>query len=866
MPPGPAGAGPLGCSRGAARAATPMRRLAYPLLVLLAAALIALLGTPPQEDGGPQPVAPGAAPQAGGVAPATGAVPDGGEDADRRALDPPVPIDGRSEPGPLLRVRDARGEAPAAGARVLLLDPARLGERRAALEQLPWWELEARHADFGRAGRTDPAGELRLPPLSAGSSLFVRRGTAVGLLALDAPAGAEAVLELRLCESPAMTLEVLDEEGAAAAGVPVGLRPAGSPVWLFERTTDAHGRVVLEHLAPLFARLPSPALEAGVRLPLAAPPAVALDRDALEPGPHRLRLGPTGSVAVRVVGEDGAPPAPGGAVVLAATSDLGRLGEEQTVPLDDAGRAVFTRVGLGLRMECRFERDGRASGAAVAFPGPVWTGERVEHRLELSSTRLLLRGRVLDPDGAPRGDLELRARLERPSLGGPTEELVLRTEADGAFESTWPWRPAAAPPDRLVLLEYAAGQTTPHARAELALPPLDGPGSHALGDAVMRPVPALVSGVLLDEAGAPMPGRLLHVEEWVPLADLGHGDGFWQTEPAWSARTDADGAFVVRGRAPLDRVRLSFRAPGYRPLRQPFAPGDRGLVLRAERGAELLGRLLLPEGVDPARLVLQLRRLPNGPPFGPDRVADDGGFAWTALPTGEFSFRVVLGQTDDAPLAEVGPLAVQQGATTRDPRLDPVDLRDRIRLLRFRVSDPEGQPVAAAQVVEPGPGAARSFAAVRDGHGALLTARWPLDLEVRAEGYRPVRLSGVDGDREVVLRPGIRVTLRLDEPPVLDPGQRIGISLVPVAGDGIAGEVRGALGADGRVELVLPAAGDYLVLPALWTPRDRTGVRRDAIGRREEAARIRVADGDTPQEFAVPLDRAALRALLERRR
>ncbi len=843
-----------------------MRRLAYPLLVLLAAALIALLGTPPQEDAVPGAGDRGAGPPEGPSATAPGIAPAGEDAADRRAFDTPVPWDSSGEAGPLLRVRDARGEAPAAEARVLVLDPTRLGERRAALEQLPWWELEARHADFGHAGRTDAAGELRLPPLPAGASLFVRRGAAVGLLVLDAAAGPEAVLELALRDSPAVTVEVLDAEGEPAAGVPVGLRPAGSSAWLFERRTDARGRVVLEHLAPLFARLPSPALEVGVRLPLAAPPAVTLDRDVLDSGPHRLRLGPTGSVAVSVFGEDGRPPAPGGVVVLAATSDLGRLGEEQTVPLDDAGRAVFPRVGLGLRMECRFERDSRISGAAVAFDGPVWTKERIDQRLELAATRLLLRGRVLDPGGAPRGDLELRARLERPSLGGATEELVLRTDADGVFEGAWPWRPDATPPDRLVLLEYAAGQTTPHARAEFALPPLDGPGSRALGDAVLRPVPALVSGVLLDEAGAPMPGRLLHVEEWVPMDGLGYGGGFWQTDPAWSARTGADGAFVVRGRAPLDRVRLSFQAAGYRPLRQPFAPGDSGLVLRAERGAELLGRLLLPEGVDPARLVLQLRRLPNGPPFGPDRVADDGGFAWTALPTGEFSFRVVLGQTDDAPLVEVGPLAVEQGATTRDPRLDPVDLRDRLRLLRFRVRDQDGQPVPAAQVVEPGPGAARSFAAVRDGHGALLTARWPLDLEVRAEGFRPVRLSGVDGDREVALRPGIRVTLRLDEPPVLDPGQRIGISLVPVAGDGISGELRGALDADGRVELVLPDAGDYLVLPALWTPRDRTGVRRDPIGRREEAALIRVADGDTPQEFPVTLDRAALRALLERRR
>ena len=141
-----------------------------------------------------------------------------------------------------------------------------------------------------------------------------------------------------------------------------------------------------------------------------------------------------------------------------------------------------------------------------------------------------------------------------------------------------------------------------------------------------------------------------------------------------------------------------------------------------------------------------------------------GGFTWPVDDADPL--RVTVGATGvDEPVADVSPIAVRPDEITRDSRLDPLDLRGRLRLVRITVVDGDAAAVDGAVVyVEPREGGRSEYGVTtaKEGIASLVMTAGGVDLRVEAAGFRTERARSVSGDTRVTLRRGPRIAFRFD--------------------------------------------------------------------------------------------------------
>ncbi|RMH02606.1 MAG: carboxypeptidase regulatory-like domain-containing protein, partial [Planctomycetota bacterium] len=817
------------------------RRLLFPALAVAGALLVGWLlnsrngvlrrpapSAPPAE-------VPEAAPRPAGAA-GPGRRPDGGGE---RVAAPTAAL-------PLLRIlalEDQDGSA-VPGAEVFLLAAA------AVAEFGPDRPLEDLAEAEGAAARTDREGVARFPAPEDPSLALARSGDLFAVAALPQPPPAE--FRLRLRPAPTLLVRVEEADGAPAAGVPLGLRPDGADLWAAAAVTGADGLARFPHAAALLPEGVGSKVVVGPRLLLAERIEAEADLQAPPAEPLVLRLPATGRVRVQVR-DEGAPfPAGLQRIELAEVDPQpGRPAPILQAAPDADGGARFERVGLGRLLVAEAVFAGGARVPSAPFPGPVAAGEQVEVLLPADRSVVLLAGRVLRPGaGGPLAETTVRIRLEAPSLSGslPIAEGPARTDAGGRFL----WRAeAGGPADRLVVLlpDESGGAEL---RAEAALPTPLPSGRLDLGDLRLAAPPLLVAGRLLEEGGDPIAGGVVLVEE---RFDLPGGGGAWRPNLDWRATSGEDGGFVIHaaeaaGRLPL---RLVFQGPAHLEATAPFQPGQTGVLLQARRAAAMAGRLLLDPGIPPDALAVTARPDRGGRPRTA-AMADDGSFSWRGLEPGGWTVRVeVPGFADDL-LAEIPGLLLEGGRTCRDPRLQEIDLRGRLRRLALTVTDEDGAAVPGTVVREDRPTDGTGPAPFWTAAGRslrLLTPRWPLDLRVEAPGRRTVRLPGVDHDLAVVLRPGLQVVLEISPPPRAGPGEELWVELLrPDAGPG-AIPVRAGIAGDGRAEVRLPEPGAWRLELVRIERSGRARVRGSWSNRRP---RIVVEDRPGIQVFPVGLD------------
>jgi hypothetical protein len=228
--------------------------------------------------------------------------------------------------------------------------------------------------------------------------------------------------------------------------------------------------------------------------------------------------------------------------------------------------------------------------------------------------------------------------------------------------------------------------------------------------------------------------------------------------------------------------------------------------------------------------------------------------------------RVLLRGRDD-PLVEIGGIEVRAGEPTHDPRLQPIDLRGRLRMLDITVRGPDGRPVDAQNggvFVRGEAPALWQGDVLSEGRVTLPLCEPAVDVLVSVPGYRTERLSSVATDTAVVLRLALAVRVRLEQPlPDEDtalllelvPEQRARYRLaapsifarssnVPHGDKAVAwresdGTFLGAVGSPGEYRVVACRAA-----PGSW-PRPRTDFAparaevRDVAGEQEVAVELR---------------------------
>ncbi|MDH3522577.1 MAG: carboxypeptidase-like regulatory domain-containing protein [Acidobacteriota bacterium] len=397
-----------------------------------------------------------------------------------------------------------------------------------------------------------------------------------------------------------------------------------------------------------------------------------------------------------------------------------------------------------------------------------------------------LAGRVVDAEsrrgvgGAFVALLRARARHVRT---GPRGDFTLTGSA-----RQLDWITAAAPGhlETTIRLESAAGEVT----------------------VVLEPALDL-AGVVLDAAGDPVPDA--------EIVATPHGADPWRVNrlaslPIRRAASDSDGAFVLPRLPTASSYAVTARGAGFAPaeriVRAPEAAAA-GLVLRLVGGAAVTGKVVAPSGAPVAAAAVTLERREESPAIRflrSARAADDafvfrarsdaeGEFALPHVPAGRF--RLAIAAPGFA-LETLPGFEIAAGATAHD--VGVVTLAEGVEL-RGRVVDPEGTPLAGAEVEvqEPRqapavlPGAPLEVATGPDGAFAVPDRREGefLDLTVSLPGYAARGLERVEvpaaEDFTIVLAPAVTLRGR-----VVDPrGEAIPRARVEVVREGGGGSFGG---------------------------------------------------------------------------
>ena len=680
-------------------------------------------------------------------------------------------------------VRVLREGAPVVGAEVAWASP----EELSAIRGEPDYVERAKRV--GHRAETDAAGLARIPALGERALVVAWSGAWLAMRSLGAEAP-EQPLELELQLDRTLRVRVVDPLHAPVRGVTVRARlMAGRVEHMNREVTGADGLVAFRHLGvgTGFGHGLDPALASG-KLTLdgvfTTPVEAAFSLSALPAEPIELVLPACGSVVVEVRDEHGQPVTHAARYVQlerarADQSGTQIYGNRENVERElEDGVARFAHVGLDLELEAALDDRPAHEPVETVFAGPRRMGEELHATLTLRGPQTVLLLRVLHPSGEPLRGAEVEAPLTRAMGGGTISDgNTLRTDEEGRARMPLnePWSEGTTLTMRLGYTDPAGERAT----AELDLSRPFPSGVSELGDVRLAWKLPLVAGRVVDAQGAPVAGGMAQVE-------TSHERGPGQ-EPSWYTRfwasIEQDGRFAVHEEPPGGALRLTVENDAFMPSAPvEFAPGARELVVVLQRGGALAGTVLFPEGLgsDAFRIVAAL---------GPDgereaTLGADGAFQLAGLPPGTatLSFQLVQGRLE---LLNVADLAVQDGETNHDPRLERVDLRTAVHRLNVRVHLPDGSPANAGWVralEEHGDEWNVAAFVLEGGAAQLLVHRWPADLVVNVPGFRVVRLADVQADQEVTLEAAFEVRCELPADVPLPASASLQLTLARVGG------------------------------------------------------------------------------------
>lgn len=492
------------------------------------------------------------------------------------------------------------------------LPNARVWIARRDIDAFAWDDAEARYGsralalmlELGDEFAADERGELRVPLVESRTRIHAAAGDLHGGTVATA-SDIECVIELR--RMTGIEIEVVDGGGSPVPGVWLALLEGEDPSAAWTAMTDDTGRASVLDLDDVRSGA-SGRWRVGVAFGAAVPDFVDLDErspswEDVRRRPIRFVLGDTGAVEFQLVDERGQTLAIDAEFALDV--DESRIDAHFTLEenmwhtrLTRNGHVRFEHIALGLPLAIQVWALGFEFDEPADLSGPSLAGETKQVELRCASVRPIARGRVVDPEGRPAAHACLTASRPARDARAPLEHDAVRfactTDAHGAFEAMLRRDFLVLDERELTLMVSDTNRATHVARirvpALVANPRAGSPPSYDFGEVVVEPLEVLVSGVVVDDRGAPVECARIEARDATNGRDIGADDSF-------RCETDEAGHFVVSGDVPSARLAVWAEGDGVsNTVVAERGASDVRLTLRT-RG-RIVGKLLLPPGVD----------------------------------------------------------------------------------------------------------------------------------------------------------------------------------------------------------------------------------------------------------------------------
>lgn len=602
------------------------------------------------------------------------------------------------------------------------------------------WLARALSRSTGPAerGHTGPDGRVWFQPRT--SDVLAVARSADGRASWGTALESDGVpLELTLRPNFDVNVRVLDVNGQPARGAPVVLRrnrrlgPYPFAIDYVSASTDRAGRARLGNVGLATARGGEWTVEVGLPgLERVAAPAPSAAHEL------ELRLPPCGRVEVSVT--RGGQTLSGSAfetLLYDGRDELGP-GSARHGPLSGAARqrahdglTRFDYVPLGLELVARAWSP--AVQHDVRFAGPARPGEtaRVEVALDGGSC---WRGRVLDTRGLPySGPLIVRAELGA-ELEEEREELEAWADERGAFAVLLAHAPLTTSP-RLVVIACKAADSSESDAARALVP--GGAADVDLGDLILRPVPSLASGVVVDHRGAPVSGARVALVESA-------AESYPLTRGRCATITDETGRFELRHALHESEIALLADEGRRSSDRWNGAAGVRDVRLELRWNGALNGQLVGECWTGPTLLLV-----PSGERFDSEqrrKLTTDSSGAWRVVGLSRGTWDLVAADFDF--LGESVELGRRPAIAHLDESVDELDLGELTRcglveVLRVKVElAPAALRLLSDEVV---------FQGIPGGGGSLVSG----SFKVRASNWPAARseLESVEHSGDTLFLP-----------------------------------------------------------------------------------------------------------------
>jgi hypothetical protein len=607
----------------------------------------------------------------------------------------------------------------------------------------------------------DELGRVLVPRRSSGAFAFVSAEGLWGYSYFEPDVPAPLTVELR--PDFDVHVRVVDASGAPQPSARVELVEHFGGASVLERaTTDAEGFAWLRHSGWTVSRFAAADSRCAVALSaaLATPVARALDPRRPPSDTLVLTAPSTGALEVRIVDPRGIAAAHVREVTLTITSTGAADGEARVETPEAyevtrrvvAGVATFERVALHSEVRASATLFGSSVVSEGRGRGPTSPTTPATLELLVGAGGKLVTGGIRSALPSLSANLDLAVSYAIGDGEARVHETAHpRTDEAGRFVAEFdPTRVDLSAARFVVELSGDSSAGALRARIE---PRGAGDGSVLdLGELALDAHALFASGRVVDGDGKAVRGAEI-------LLQVRDATGAWSPAPRFGARSADDGGFELHYEA-LDTSEAEFsllaatRGASSEPARVTAGARDVELVL-APDGA-IAGKVLLDASISPREVELVARVKSGSGDLATleasCELAANGEFELRGLPTGVYDLELRARDLAGTPLAKVAALQVQRGRRTRDPRLEPLDLRETARRVELSFVDEQGREVVDV-VVELDGRAAPPFSP-RPGVWALYTDGQPFDAWVEGPRFPRRKLRGLTESGALVLSPG----------------------------------------------------------------------------------------------------------------